>query len=425
MIKDQPNFSENLIPNKPGKSAFRYADFKNYWIARVFSVLGTEMLNATVLWHMWKLTKNPFDLGLVGLAQFAPFLMLFLLSGVIADRYSRKKIITFCLIGMSFVGIGLFLLTVTNTANRLTILLILIVVGTARAFQSPAQHAIVPLLVPKKDFANAIAWSSLGSQISRISGPALMSILLYIGIEFVYGVVVIFFAASALFSIRISAATQATSKEPITLEVLFSGIKFIWSRKIIFGAIGLDLFAVLLGGATALLPIYATDILKVGEFGYGSLRMAMMAGAFVCMYWLTQKPITNSGGYTLLFTVAIFGMGVIIFGLSNVFWVSSIALFIMGASDSVSVFIRNLLVQSVTPDQMRGRVTAVSSVFIGASNEIGEFESGLTAAWWGVVPAVVVGGVGTVLIAILFSWKFPQLRQVDSLEPNDLIRKYQ
>ena len=251
-----------------------------------------------------------------------------------------------------------------------------------------------------------------------------MSGLLLIGIEIVYGVVVLLFLTSAFLTTQLKTNTQIITKEPVTLELLFGGLKFIWSRQIIFGAIGLDLFAVLLGGATALLPIYATEILNVGEVGYGSLRMAMMIGAFNCMLWLTQKPINRSVGRILICTVVVFGVGVIVFGLSTVFWASLLALFVMVASDSVSVFIRNLLVQSVTPDEMRGRVTAVSSVFIGASNEIGEFVSGITAAWWGVVPAVVVGGVGTVLIATLFATLLPQLRGVDNLNPVDLARKY-
>ena len=381
------------------------------------------MLNATVLWQMWILTKDPFDLGLIGLAQFAPFFLLFLLSGVAADQFPRKHIIALCLGGMTIAASGLFLITITGTDNKLSILTILIFVGTSRAFQAPAQQAIIPVLVPKKHFANAIAWSSLAAQTAKIGGPALMSGLLLIGIEIVYGIVVLLFLTSAFLITQIKTNTQIITREPVTLNLLFGGLKFIWSRQIIFGAIGLDLFAVLLGGATALLPIYATEILNVGEVGYGSLRMAMMVGAFTCMLWLTQKPINSSGGSILICTVVVFGFGVILFGLSTVFWVSLLALFVMGASDSVSVFIRNLLVQSVTPDEMRGRVTAVSSVFTGASNEIGEFESGITAAWWGVVPAVVVGGVGTVLIAVLFATLLPQLRGVDSLNPVDLSRK--
>ena len=205
---------------------------------------------------------------------------------------------------------------------------------------------------------------------------------------------------------------------------MLAGLKYIWSRQIIIGAIGLDLFAVLLGGATALLPIFASEILKVGEIGYGGLRMALTVGAITCMTYLTQRPIQKYGGRFLLIAVALFGAGTIVFGISTLFWLSFGVLFCMGVADAISVFIRNMLVQSVTPDDMRGRVNAVSSVFIGASNEIGEFESGVTAAWWGVVPAVVVGGIGTIFVAIIFARMLPQLRTVDSLKPDDLISKY-
>ena len=419
-----PPFSDKGKPIISGRIAFQYPDFRRYWFARLLSRFGTEMLNATVLWQMWILTKDPFDLGMVGLAQFAPFFLLFLLSGVVADRFQRKHIMAISMGCMSIAASGLFLITITGTVSSISILVLLIFVGTSRAFDAPAQNAIVPLLVPKEHFGNAIAWGSLASQTAKIGGPALMSGLLLIGIEFVYGIVVLFFLLSASLTFLIKTYTQLTTKEPITLELLLGGLKFIWSRQIIFGAIALDMFAVLLGGATALLPIYATEILNVGELGYGSLRMSMMVGAFICMLLLTQKPIYRSGGRTLIFAVAVFGTGVILLGVSTVFWASLLALFVMGASDSVSVFIRNVLIQSVTPDEMRGRVTAVSSVFQGASNEIGEFESGITAAWWGVVPAVLVGGIGTILIAALFASMSPQLRRVDSLDPADLARKY-
>jgi len=421
-ISDQPDAPR---PAGAGRVAFTHPDFRNYWFGRVLSVFGTEMLNATVLWQMWQLTKDPFDLGLVGLAQFAPFFVLFLISGAAADRFQRKRIIAFCTAGMTIVAVGLFVITLTDTASKATILPLLVIVGTARAFQSPAQNAIVPVLVPKEHFANAIAWTSSGNSIARIGGPGLMAGLLVLGIDIVYAITIIFFIVSTFLTFLIKSNTQIVNKEPVTMELLLAGFKYIWSRQILIGAIGLDLFAVLLGGATALLPIYATEILNVGEVGYGSLRMTMTVGAFVCMVYLTQRPIQNHGGRILLTTVGLFGAGIVVFGLSTVFWVSLAALFFMGAADAVSVFIRNMLVQSVTPDEMRGRVTAVSSVFIGASNEIGEFESGLTAAWWGVVPAVVVGGVGTIFIAVLFAKMLPQLRGVDSLDPDDLVRKYQ
>ena len=382
------------------------------------------MLNATVLWQMWKLTKDPFDLGLVGLAQFAPFFALFLISGVVADRFQRKRIIALCSIAMTVVAVGLFMITLADIASPTTILPLLVIVGIARAFQAPAQNAIVPILVPKQHFANAISWSATATYIARIGGPAFMAGLLVLGIDVVYAVTICFFIVSSLLTFLIRTNTQITSKEPVTIEILFAGLKYIWSRQIIIGAIGLDLFAVLLGGATALLPIFASDILNVGEVGYGGLRMALTVGAITCMTYLTQRPIQKHGGRFLLIAVGLFGAGTIIFGLSTVFWVSFVVLFCMGVADAISVFIRNMLVQSVTPDNMRGRVNAVSSVFIGASNEIGEFESGITASWWGVVPAVVVGGIGTVCVATIFACMLPKLRGVDSLNPDDLLRKY-
>ena len=410
---------------KRNKTAFENPNFKRYWIARVLTVGGNEMVNATALWQMWQITREPFDLGLVGLAQFAPFLILFLISGLIADRFSRKAILSVCMLTMACAAIGLFLVTYTNMVSKPYLLLILVFVGIARAFQAPAQHALVPVIVEKDQLSSAIAWSSLGSQMARISGPALMSALLYFGIDAVYGVTVFIFVIGAAFNQSINKPMQLISSEPVTLSLIMAGIRFIIKRKIILGAIGLDLFAVLLGGATALLPIFATDILFVDEWGYGSLRMTIMLGSFICMYYLTQFPITKFGGKILLLTVAGFGLSIIIFGLSTNYFLSLFALFFMGASDSISVFIRNILVQSITPDNMRGRVTAVSSVFIGASNELGEFESGITASWWGAVPAVIVGGIGTVAISILFAKLFPDLRKVDSLRTQDLIDRYQ
>ena len=420
--KPNPVQQENA---KRNKTAFENPNFKRYWIARVLTVGGNEMVNATALWQMWQITRDPFDLGLVGLAQFSPFLILFLISGLTADRFSRKAILSVCMLTMACAAIGLFLVTYTNMVSKPYLLLILVFVGIARAFQAPAQHALVPVIVEKDQLSSAIAWSSLGSQMARISGPALMSALLYFGIDAVYGVTVMIFVIGAAFNQSIDKPIQVISSEPVTFGLIVAGVRFIIKRKIILGAIGLDLFAVLLGGATALLPIFATDILFVDEWGYGSLRMTIMLGSFICMYYLTQFPITKFGGKILLLTVAAFGLSIIIFGLSTNYFLSLFALFFMGASDSISVFIRNILVQSITPDNMRGRVTAVSSVFIGASNELGEFESGITASWWGAVPAVIVGGIGTVAISILFAKLFPDLRKVDSLRTQDLIDRYQ
>ena len=394
-------------------------------MARVLGVLAIEMQITALSWQVYQLTGKALDLGLVGLAQFMPFLMLFLISGSVADRYQRKKIMSICVAIQMLCALAFFIMTVTGNANFLAIFTILIFLGIARAFQSPAQSAIVPLLVPKEHFANAIAWTSSGFQMARIAGPGIAGIIIIAGEQWVYGTAIILFVFSTIFTLMVRTNTQIISHVPVTIDNILAGLKFALKRQIIIGSIGLDLFAVLLGGATALLPIFATDILNVGPAGFGALRATHMIGALIGALTLTQYPISRHAGKKLLSTVAIFGLGIIVFGISTSFWLSLTALFILGAADSVSVFIRNNLVQIITPDNMRGRVSAVSAVFIGASNELGELESGVTAHFWGVVPAVIIGGIGTVFISGLFAMIFPQLREVDSLNHDDLVRKYQ
>ena len=394
-------------------------------MARVLGVLAIEMQITALSWQVYQLTGKALDLGLVGLAQFMPFLMLFLISGSVADRYQRKNIMSICVAIQTLCALAFFIMTVTGNANFLAIFTILIFLGIARAFQSPAQSAIVPLLVPKEHFANAIAWTSSGFQMARIAGPGIAGIIIIAGEQWVYGTAIILFVFSTIFTLMVKTNTQIISHVPVTIDNILAGLKFALKRQIIIGSIGLDLFAVLLGGATALLPIFATDILNVGPAGFGALRATHMIGALIGALTLTQYPISRHAGKKLLSSVAIFGLGIIVFGISTSFWLSLSALFILGAADSVSVFIRNNLVQIITPDNMRGRVSAVSAVFIGASNELGELESGVTAHFWGVVPAVIIGGIGTVFISGLFAMIFPQLREVDSLNHDDLVRKYQ
>ncbi|MBT3989607.1 MAG: MFS transporter [Rhodospirillaceae bacterium] len=417
--------SEATIKTKAGRVAFQHADYRWFWLARVLGVFAIDMQITAVSWQVYQLTGKPLDLGLVGLAQFAPFFCLFLVSGTVADRYQRKRIMSICVSIQTLCAVAFFVMTMTGNANFPTIFTILIFLGIARAFQSPAQQAIVPLLVPKEHFANAVAWTASGFQMARIAGPGIAGLMIIAGEEWVYGTAMILFFLSTIFTFFIKTNTQVISRAPINVENILAGFKFIMKRQIIIGSIGLDLFAVLLGGATALLPIFATDILNVGSAGFGALRATHMVGAFTTALILTQHPISRHAGKKLLYAVAIFGAGIIVFGISTSFWLSIGALFVLGAADSVSVFVRNNLVQIITPDNMRGRVSAVSSVFVGASNEVGEFESGVTAEWWGVVPAVVVGGVGTIFIAGLFAKIFPELREVDSLNPDDLVRKYQ
>jgi MFS family permease len=409
---------------------FQNRDFRYFWGTRVLGYLAVEMMVTTVGWQVYRITGRELDLGLIGLAQFAPFAMLFLVSGVAADRLPRMHIIRACIAVQTICALGLFLLTITGDKNFTLILLLLVVFGTSRAFQGPAQQAILPNLVSKSDLPNAIAWSASGFQMARVVGPTISGVLIVIGVKlnqdetWVYSVVGLLFMAASWMAWNVHTSSQIVSRDPITLANLFAGLKFIKSRKVILGAISLDLFAVLFGGALALLPVYAKDILNVGAEGFGLLRSAFTLGALFGALYLTQRPIKYRAGIKLLIAVAGFGIGAIVFGISNIFWLSLFALLVMGLCDSVSVFVRQNMVQIITPDSMRGRVSAVSSVFTGASNELGEFESGITAHWWGTVPAVVFGGGITVLVALSFAYIFPQLRQVNSLDSDDLVRRY-
>lgn len=413
-----------------GARAFRHRDFRYFWTTRVSAILATEMLVTTVGWQVYRLTSSELNLGLIGFAQFAPFALLFLVSGVAADRLPRMRIIFACVSLQTVCAAALLWGTWTGGIGFGAILAILALFGVARAFQAPAQMAIVPNLVPNEDLANAIAWSATGFQMARIFGPTISGLLIAYGAArgqdefFVYVLSVAVFVLATILAGMVRKPVQIVSSAPITLANILGGFKFIASRQVIFGAIGLDLFAVLFGGAIALLPVYAKDILNVGADGFGLLRSAFTLGSFIGALYMTQHPITRRAGVKLLIAVGTFGVGVMVFGVSEIFWLSAAALIVMGLADSVSVFVRQNLVQIITPDEMRGRVSAVTAVFIGASNELGEFESGVTAHWWGTVPAVLVGGAATVTVAVSFARLFPKLRQVDSLDPDELIRKY-
>ncbi len=410
--------------NHPRAPAFQSRDYTLYLYARVLGACGMEFLSVGVSWQVYQLTGQAFDLGLLGFAQFAPFVLLFLPAGAAADRWPRARILGTCAALETLCALGLGLLTLTSTASFPRLFTLLVCLGVARAFQSPAQQAIVPLLVPPRHFASAVAWTTMGSQIARIGGPALAGGLLLLGQECVYGAAVGCLALSTGLTWLIRAQTQIVSQERPSLTTLLAGAQFLWSRPVMLGTITLDLFAVLFGGATALLPIYAVDILHVGEVGFGCLRAAHMAGALVCTLYLSQRPVRRQAGNLMLGMVALFGVTVVVFGLSTWFWLSLVVLALMGAADAVSMFIRSHVIQLIPPDDMRGRVSAVNAVFIGASNELGAFESGLTAAWWGVVPAVVVGGCATIAVTLLCLWRLPQVRGMDSLEQEAMIRQY-
>lgn len=374
-----------------------------------------QVQNVAVGWLVYDLTGDPLALGLVGLAAFLPAVVLALFTGHVADRFDRRSILVACYALATLTAGGLLLCVWIGTRQVWPIYLLVMGFGVGRAFANPAAQALVPNLVPLRHFQNAVAWNSSIWQTATITGPAVGGILYAFGGSVVFGAATLMFAlALVLFgAIRPRGATAA--RAGMSWARLIAGFVFIRSRPVILGAISLDMFAVLLGGATALLPIYARDILAVGPTGFGLLRSMPAVGALLVALLLARRPLARHTGRRMLQAVALFGLATIGFGLSTSLVLSLFCLFVMGAADMVSVFVRQTLVQIDTPDAMRGRVAAVNTVFIGASNELGEFESGVVAAVIGTVPAVVVGGVGTLLVAALWSRWFPALRDRDRL----------
>lgn len=385
------------------------------WVARLFGTAASQMLLVAIGWHMYELTGSAWDLGLVGLYQFVPALLLALLAGHVVDRHHRGRIVAACFSVQGAVALVLLLAVQVKHDTRGLLLGLSLVLGAVRAFQMPAQQALTPLLVPPMMLPRAMAFSSAGMQGAIIGGPALGGLLFVAGMGVVYGAAVAFFVLAAALVLRLRYAHLAPAREPVTVRTVLAGVDFIWKRKPVLGAVSLDLFAVLLGGAVALLPIYAKDILHTGPWGLGLLRGAPAVGALAMSILLTRRPVERHVGRTLLMAVGLFGICMVVFGLSRSFIVSLIALAVSGGADMVNVVIRQTLVQLETPDAMRGRVSAVNSIFIGASNQLGEFESGATAALLGPVGSVVAGGVGTVLVALAWFRLFPSLAQRDRL----------
>nr|WP_315478780.1 MFS transporter [uncultured Rhodoferax sp.] len=394
---------------------FQHAGFVRFWLARLAGIMGNQMLMVAVAWHMYDITSSAWDLGLVGLFQFVPALLMTLPAGHLADRVHRGRIFACCMALQALVATLMLVSTTQGFATRELILGLAVVLGVARAFQMPAQQALIPLLVPASLLHRAFAISSTGMEMAIIGGPALGGLLYALGPRYVYiACMALLLSASVL-----TMLVRYQHKPPqvaATWQSLFAGIGFVWRRKVILGATSLDLFAVLLGGATALLPIYAKDILHTGPAGLGLLRSAPAVGALAMSLVLTRWPLRRKVGPRLLMAVGVFGLATLVFGLSTSFWLSMLALVVTGAADCISVVTRNTLVQLDTPDDMRGRVSAVNSIFIGASNQLGEFESGATAALWGPVGSVVMGGVGTMLVAGLWFRLFPALAQRDRME---------
>ena len=404
------------------ESTFTYPSFQRYWSARLCVTLAIQMQAVAIGWQVYDLTRRPLDLGLVGLAQFLPSLGLALITGHVADRYDRRTVMALCIIVEALCAVLFLTFTLQDGTNTPFLFGVLVLFGTARAFEFPASVALMPNLVPPRLFTNAAAWSSSAWQVATIVGPAIGGLLYAIGPEAVYGCCILMFLLSVFLVSTIRIERREREQKAATWESVVAGISFIRGQPVVLGAVSLDLFAVLLGGATALLPVYARDILHVGPWGLGLLRSAPAVGALVMALLIARRPIQRHAGAILLGAVGIFGLSIVVFGLSHNLWLSLLVLTILGASDMISVVIRRVLVLVKTPDEMRGRVSAVESVFIGASNELGEFESGVTAAWFGVVPAVVLGGLGTLAVVGLWVHIFPQLRRVDSLEGERLAK---
>jgi MFS family permease len=417
-------------PRLAGRVAFTYPNFVSYTLARFLIVVALEMQSVAVAWQVYAITRRPLDLGYVGLAQFAPGFVLFLFAGHAADLFDRRKLLTFCYAGYGLCSALLLAISWRAPQSVHLIYVVLVLVGVSRSFSFPVSRAILPQLVPEEHFPNAIAWNSSTFQIATIAGPAIGGIAyaLFRGPDAVYAIAVGVSILSTILTLRIHphpASPQKTlaGKEPISLRTVLAGFHFIWKKKLILGSISLDMFAVLLGGAVALLPVYAREILHTGPWGLGLLRSAPGVGAALMAIVVAHRPIHRRAGLTMLLTVAAFGVFTIVFGLSHSLILSLIALFLTGAADMVSVIIRATLIQVATPDEMRGRVNAVDMLFIGVSNELGEFESGLTAQWLGTVPAVVLGGVGTLLVIATWAWLFPELRKADQLTVAELMPK--
>jgi len=415
-------------PRLAGRVAFNYPNFVSYTLARFFIVVSLEMLSVAVGWQVYDITKRPIDLGYVGLAQFAPGFVLFLFAGHAADLFDRRKLLMACYSGFAICSAMLLAISQFSPNSVHAIYVVLVLIGIFRSFNFPVSRAILPQLVPEEHFSNAVAWNASTFQIATIAGPAAggLAYALFRGPEAVYLLAVMVSVASTILTLRIrplasSAQKKLAEREPISPRTVLAGFRFIWMKKLILGSISLDMFAVLLGGAVALLPVYARTILHTGPWGLGLLRSAPGVGAAVTAIVVAHRPIQRRAGLAMLLAVGAFGVLTIIFGISHSLTLSLIVLFMTGAADMVSVIIRAMLVQIATPDEMRGRVNAVDFLFIGVSNELGEFESGLTAQWFGTVPAVVLGGVGTLLVIAIWAWIFPELRKADRLTVAELM----
>jgi MFS family permease len=419
-------------PPRRGLEAFAFRDFRRYQLARVAVILGAEAQSVAVAWQVYSITHRAIDLGYTGLALFLPGLIFLLPAGHVADRFDRRRVILACYALQVFCTGALVVLARNNTQNILAIYTVLFFVGTGRAFSSPASSALIPHLVPEIHFVNAVTWGGAIFQLANITGPALGGLLFTLpltgfaadsrlegaGIVYVFtlGTLVWFLALVVSLHVR----PGRMEHRDLSLKVMLAGFQYVRRARILLGSFSLDLFVVLLGGAVALMPIFAHEILHQGPRGLGMLRAAPAVGAVSMSVIMARFPLHRHAGKWLFICVSIFGVATVIFGLSHSLWLSLGSLAVAGAADTISVIIRGSLLQLATPPAMRGRVSAVNSLFIGASNELGEFESGLTAQWWGAVRATVIGGIWSLIVAAVWAGIFPQLRKADELTAESL-----
>jgi MFS family permease len=408
----------------PRFAAFHYPAYRKFWVARFLSAFSIQMLAVAVGWQIYDLTRNPLDLGLIGLSQFAPAVVLVLVTGAAADHYGRRYIMLLAEIAFLAVALGLFMLTWHGLTSPAPVFGLLVLLGTARAFYGPATSSLVVNLVPERVFPNAVSWNSSSWQVASITGPVAGGLLYGASALAPYAVSLIFLTVAIAFLTRIPAdqpadkasgkAAQAEGEN--TTSQIFAGFKFIFAQPVVLGAISLDLFAVLLGGAVALMPVFARDVLELGPWGLGLLRAAPGIGAVIMAAYLASVPIKDHAGVVMFAGVALFGVFTLTFGVSSVAWLSILSLALLGAADMVSVQVRETLIQLWTPDSVRGRVNAVNGLFVGASNELGEMRAGAMAAVIGAVPAVVAGGAGAIFVAGLWAYIFPALRKIRYLD---------
>jgi len=418
-----------------GLEAFASRDFRRYQLARVAVILGAEAQSVAVAWQVYSITHRAIDLGYTGLALFLPGLIFLLPAGHVADRFDRRRVILACYVLQIFCTGALIALARNNTQNILAIYVVLFFVGTGRAFSSPASSALIPHLVPEIHFVNAVTWGGAIFQLANITGPALGGLLFTLpltgiltdwrlegaGIVYVFTLGTVVWFLALVVSLRVRPGRM--EHRELSMKVLLAGFQYVLRARMLLGSFSLDLFVVLLGGAVALMPIFAHEILHQGPRGLGMLRAAPAVGAVTMSLIMARFPLHRHAGRWLFICVAIFGAATVIFGLSHTLWLSLVSLAIAGAADTISVIIRGSLLQLATPSEMRGRVSAVNSLFIGGSNELGEFESGLTAQWWGAVRATVIGGMGALAVAGLWTVIFPSLRKADELTAESLRRQ--